>query len=166
MLSKIVTVGVYGFTAQSFFLALQRAGVDTVCDIRRRRSVRGREYAFANRRRLEMELAALGIRYVHRLDLAPGPELREQQQRIDEEERIAKRQRVRLSPAFIEAYQRQCLGLFDAHRFVVELGDDARVVAFLCVETVPSACHRALVAEWLSRKLDLPVEHLFPPIGP
>jgi uncharacterized protein (DUF488 family) len=78
-MNKIVTIGVYGFDAESFFAALQRAGVDTLCDIRRRRGVRGSEYAFANRARLEARLAARGIRYVHRLDLAPSTALREAQ---------------------------------------------------------------------------------------
>jgi len=48
-LPKFVTIGVYGFSADAFFEALQRAGVDSFCDIRYRRGVRGSEYAFANR---------------------------------------------------------------------------------------------------------------------
>jgi hypothetical protein len=46
---KFVTLGVYGFTAEAFFQALQRAGVDTFCDIRWRRgrsagALRGRRW--------------------------------------------------------------------------------------------------------------------------
>ena len=37
---QIVTIGVYGFKLDQFFQALQRAGVDTFCDIRWRRGVR------------------------------------------------------------------------------------------------------------------------------
>src|SRR4051812_16785995 len=73
---KIVTIGVYGFDEAGFFQALQAAQVDTFCDIRRRRGVRGAEYAFANRQRLAARLAALGIRYLHRLDLAPTNAMR------------------------------------------------------------------------------------------
>ena len=43
---KIVTIGVYGFDETGFFRALQDAEVDTFCDIRDRRGVRGATYAF------------------------------------------------------------------------------------------------------------------------
>ena len=59
------------------------SGVDTFCDLRARRGVRGREYAFANSQRLQARLAELGIRYVHRLDLAPSAATRSQQHAAD-----------------------------------------------------------------------------------
>ena len=161
-MNKIVTIGVYGFDAESFFAALQRANVDTLCDIRRRRGVRGSEYAFANRARLEARLAALGIRYVHRLDLAPSTELRQGQYAVDAAEHVTKRQRAELSPAFAAGYRRECLDAFDSHRFAADLGEDARVVALLCVESAPAACHRSLVAERLAADLAIPVEHILP----
>jgi len=164
-MNKIVTIGVYGFDAESFFTALQRAGVDTLCDIRRRRGVRGSEYAFANRARLETRLAALGIRYVHRLDLAPSTALREDQYRVDAVEGITKRQREALSPAFAEGYRRECLAAFDSRQFAADLGEDAHVVAFLCVETAPAACHRSLVAARLASDLHISVEHLLPAVA-
>ena len=76
---KLVTIGVYGFSEAVFFNALQQAGVDTFCDLRWRRGVRGAEYAFANRARLQQRLAALGIRYLHLRELAPTPALRQRQ---------------------------------------------------------------------------------------
>ncbi|HAJ38663.1 MAG TPA: hypothetical protein DCL15_23600 [Chloroflexi bacterium] len=161
-MNKIVTIGVYGFNEESFFAALQRAGVDTLCDIRRRRGVRGSEYAFANRARLEARLATLGIRYVHRLDLAPSNELRQGQYAADAAEHVSKRQREALSPAFIEGYQRECLAAFDSHQFTANLGEAARIVAFLCVETAPAACHRSLIAARLALDLGLDIEHLLP----
>ena len=161
-MNKIVTIGVYGFDAEDFFTALQRAGVDTLCDIRRRRGVRGSEYAFANRARLEARLATLGIRYVHRLDLAPGTALRQDQYRVDAVEGVTKRQREVLSPAFAEGYRRECLDAFDSRQFAADLGEDAHVVALLCVETAPAACHRSLVAAQLAADLGLKVEHLLP----
>ena len=161
-MNKIVTIGVYGFDAEGFFAALQRAGVDTLCDIRRRRGVRGSEYAFANRARLEARLATLGIRYVYRLDLAPGTALRQDQYRVDAVEGVTKRQREVLSPAFAEGYQRECLAVFDSRQFAADLGEDAHVVALLCVETAPAACHRSLVAAQLAADLGLKVEHLLP----
>ncbi len=160
-MNKIVTIGVYGFDAESFFAALQRAGVDTLCDIRRWRGVRGSEYAFANRARLEAQLTALGIRYVHRLDLAPSPALRQEQYAVDAAAGVGKRQRAALAPAFVAGYQAACLEHFDSAGFVADLGD-AQVVAFLCLETAPAACHRALVAARLAQDLGLPVIHILP----
>lgn len=161
-MNKIVTIGVYGFDAESFFTALQRAGVDTLCDLRRRRGVRGSEYTFANRARLEARLAALGIRYIHRLDLAPSTALREDQHRVDAAEGVDKRQRETLSPAFVEGYRCECLDAFDSRQFAADLGEEARVVALLCVEATPAACHRSLVAARLAQELGLRVEHLLP----
>jgi len=47
---EFVTIGVYGWDAERFFAALKAAQVDTFCDIRDRRGVRGAEYAFATAR--------------------------------------------------------------------------------------------------------------------
>ncbi|PKO17334.1 MAG: hypothetical protein CVU38_21715, partial [Chloroflexi bacterium HGW-Chloroflexi-1] len=118
MTPEFVTIGVYGFDEASFFQALADARVDTVCDIRRRRGVRGAAYAFANSQRLQAKLAALGIRYLHRLDLAPGPETRQRQHGADTSARTAKRQRETLDPAFIAAYRQECLAGFDNQQFV------------------------------------------------
>ena len=78
---KIITIGVYGFDESSFFEALRKAAVDTFCDIRSRRGVRGRTYAFANSQRLQARLAELGIRYIYRKDLGPTKTVRENRQR-------------------------------------------------------------------------------------
>ena len=82
-MNKIVTIGAIGYTADAFFSALQEAGVDTFVDVRRRRAVRGAAYAFANSQRLQARLAELGIRYLHRLDLAPPTTVRQQQAAAD-----------------------------------------------------------------------------------
>ena len=161
-MTEFVTIGVYGWDAQTFFRALQDAQVDTLCDIRRRRGVRGSEYAFANSQRLQARLAGLGIAYVHRLDLAPGDATRQAQYAVDEANKVAKRQREALSPEFIDAYQRECLAGFDSQQFVADLGD-ARVVALLCVERDAAACHRSLLADQLAHDLDTSVRHLLPP---
>ena len=83
MKPKIVTIGVYGFDEDSFFDALHKARVDTFCDIRSRRGVRGSIYAFANSLRLQARLADLGIRYLHRKDLAPTQAVRDRQAAAD-----------------------------------------------------------------------------------
>lgn len=97
----IMTIGVYGFDEQSFFSALTNAEVDTFCDIRRRRGLRGSAYAFANSRRLQERLAALGIRYIHMRELAPSSAVRDIQKVDDNRRGVGKRRRVALSPAFI-----------------------------------------------------------------
>ena len=80
---KIVTIGVYGFDESSFFDALCKAEVDTFCDIRSRRGVRGATYAFANSARLQARLSELGIRYLYRKDLGPTKTVRDKQAAAD-----------------------------------------------------------------------------------
>ncbi len=162
-MTEFVTIGVYGWDAETFFQALQDARVDTLCDIRRRRGVRGSEYAFANSQRLQAWLAELGIAYVHRLDLAPSKATREAQYAVDEATRTAKRQRQVISPAFADAYRTECMTGFDGQQFVADLGPDAQVVALLCVERDAAACHRSLLADQLARDLGASVTHLVPP---
>jgi uncharacterized protein (DUF488 family) len=159
---EFVTIGVYGFDAEHFFDALVAAHVDTLCDIRRRRDVRGAEYAFANSRRLQERLKTANIRYIHCIDLAPADALRAQQAQADHAAHTARRQRTLLSPAFIAGYQESVLVNFDAAAFVADLGPAARVVALLCVEREPTACHRSLLAEHLHTVLRAPVRHLTP----
>jgi uncharacterized protein (DUF488 family) len=161
----IVTIGVYGYDEAGFFASLQRAGVDILVDIRRRRGVRGADYAFVNSQRLQARLAELGIRYLHRLDLAPGPETRSQQQAADKASKTAKRQRAVLDPAFAVAYRQERLAAFDSQQFLDGLGPEARVVALFCVEREPAACHRSLLAEHLARDLGIAVRHLLPGEG-
>jgi len=157
---KIITLGVYGSTEAGFFAALRAAGVDTFCDLRRRRGVRGSAYAFANRRRLQAKLVELGIRYLHFKELAPSPALRQRQKAADQAERTDKRERTRLSDLFVAGYNEECLGSFDSKKFLDQLGPGARVVALFCVERVPTACHRSLVAERLHQDLGVEIVHL------
>jgi uncharacterized protein (DUF488 family) len=159
---RLLTVGVYGHTEETFFQALREAGVDTFCDVRYRRGVRGREYAFANRQRLEAGLSRLGIRYFHFRDLAPSPALRAQQAAADRQARTARRQRTALSEDFIRGYNVECLHQLDASQFLERLGSEAHVVALFCVERDPRACHRSLLAERLQAELDCEVTHLTP----
>jgi uncharacterized protein (DUF488 family) len=159
-MNKVITIGVIGYSADEFFAALQAAGVDTLLDIRRRRAVRGRDYAFANSQRLQARLAELGIRYVHRLDLAPPASLRHLQAAADRAAGVSNRRRAALDPAYVDAYEREVLGVFDEAALVESLPGDAHVVALLCVESHPAACHRALVAARLHEALGVEVQHL------
>ncbi len=160
-MNKVYTIGVIGYDADGFFRALQEAGVDTLIDIRRRRAVRGREYAFANSLRLQARLAELGIGYLHRLDLAPTSSLRATQKTADQTAHVATRQRAALSPAFAAAYEREVLDSFDPQALADALPAGA-TIALLCVEREPAACHRSLVAARLGQALGVEVSHLKP----
>ena len=162
MQPKIVTIGVYGFDEDSFFDALRKVKVDTFCDIRSRRGVRGSTYAFANSLRLQARLAELGIRYLYRKDLAPTKAVRDRQTATDKATKTAKRKRTILGEAFITAYCTECLAAFDPHSLLDDLEEDAQVVALFCVEKDPKACHRWLVADKLTKVLNLEVEDILP----
>ena len=159
---KVVTIGVYGFDEAGFFRALQDAKVDTFCDIRERRGVRGATYAFVNKRRLQVRLADLGISYLYRKDLAPSQAVRAKQVEADKATKTAKRRRMELGPVFIEGYRYECLRHFHPQSLLDDLKADARVVALFCVEQEPAACHRSLVADKLAREMYFKVEHILP----
>lgn len=157
---RIVTIGVYGYEEEEFFGALARAQVDLFCDVRRRRGVRGALYAFANSQRLQARLVAMGIRYLHRQDLAPGTDMRQAQYAVDKTQKVAKRQRDVLSSEFITAYREQVLVGLDSRAFIESLPPGTQVIALFCVERAPEACHRHLLAEKLAQDLGLQVEHI------
>jgi uncharacterized protein (DUF488 family) len=157
----IATIGVYGFDRDSFLATLQEAGVELVLDVRQRRGVRGREYAWANARRLQEALGEAGIRYSHLKELAPTTELREAQYREDDRRGEGKRSRTVLSPAYAEGYTEQILDRVELGPIVSWIGDSR--AALLCVERDPEACHRSLIAARLERDHDFEVRHLRPP---
>lgn len=163
-MNKIVTIGVYGFDESSFFKALLDAKIDIFCDIRLRRGMRGAEYAFVNSERLQKKLQELGIRYIHRKDLAPSQTIRDMQKQEDEKLGIAKRNRRSLGQTFIQEYEKQCLSRFDSSKFMKSLAPEIKVICFFCVEREPEACHRALVAKHLFNDLNLPIEHIHVPV--
>lgn len=162
MKPAIVTIGVYGFDEQGFFQALLDAKVDTFCDIRMRRGMRGSMYAFVNSTYLQKRLRESGIRYLHVKELAPNQDIREKQQQEDKKKGIAKRSRKELGQVFIEAYEQECLANFDSSEFIKRMGQDAKVIGLFCVERDPEACHRLLAARKLARDLDTGVEHIKP----
>ena len=156
----VVTIGAYGRTEDAFFAALQEARVATFCDVRRRRGVRGHEYAFANSGRLQARLAELDIAYVHRIDLSPSLAVRRAQEAAGAERGIARRARTRLGEAFAGAYEAEVLDGLDAGALLDELGAAGPLVLF-CVEREPAACHRGLLAARLA-EAGASVTHLTP----
>lgn len=159
---KVCTIGVYGSTRAAFFDALETAGVDVLLDIRRRRAVRGSQYTFANAERLTGELAAREIEYRHILDLAPDEETLAIQHAADNEAKRLKSERTELSPEYIDQYVSHTLNRFDFSTLARELAAFNAPVLF-CIERIPDACHRSLVAPKLAKALDTSeIVHLIP----
>lgn len=159
---KIFTIGVYGFNENNFFTALEQAGIDTFADIRARRGMRGKKYSFANSNYLQNRLQEKGIRYLHIKELAPTESIRLLQKGVDKGQKILKRQRVNLSPAFIEAYNKLILDRVNLNLILNLLPLDASRIAFFCVEGEPKACHRSLVASRLGEQYDYIIEDILP----
>jgi uncharacterized protein (DUF488 family) len=160
-MTRIATIGVYGFTVDTFVEALAGAGVGLLLDLRQRRGVRGPDYAWANSARLQQALAAANIGYRHVKDLAPTTELRQLQYREDDRLGVGKRNRAALAPAYTERYTREILDPFDLAALVAALSPDS-TTALLCVERDPEACHRSLVAARLHAAHGLPITDLRP----
>jgi uncharacterized protein (DUF488 family) len=158
---RVITIGVYGFTADAFLDALRAAGVGLLLDVRQRRGVRGSEYAWANAARLQAALAQAGIAYRHLKQLAPSTELRQLQYREDAVSGVGKRSRVALAPGYVERYTREILDPVELAPIVAELPTDA-TSALLCVERDPEACHRSLVAERMAAEHGVVVAHVRP----
>jgi uncharacterized protein (DUF488 family) len=153
---RMATIGVYGWTAETFLEALRTAEVRGVLDVRQRRGVRGSEYAWANAARLQALLDPAGLGYRHHLELAPTTELRRLQYRADEQAGVGKRSRAQLAPEYVERYTREILARVDLATIAVD------GAALLCVERDPEACHRSLIAERLASEHGLAVTHLRP----
>lgn len=160
MIERLFTIGVYGKNEVEFFGALERAGVTTFCDIRRRRGVRGSQYAFVNSKYLQTALAQRRIEYRYFPELAPSQEIRELQYSADAVSGISKRSRTELSEDFKRKYAHDVLANFDTRSFAAGLGESSVRVVLFCVEGTPAACHRSLVAQHLQADLNLAVEDL------
>jgi uncharacterized protein (DUF488 family) len=159
--TEVATIGVYGFDQAAFLAALARARVTVLLDVRQRRGVRGREYAWANSARLQAALADAGIEYRHLKELAPTTELRQLQYAEDDRLGVGKRSRVELALAYRDRYTREILDQVDLDPIVASLPRDA-TAALLCVERDPEACHRSLIAERLAAEHGISVTHLKP----
>lgn len=156
----IFTIGVYGFTEQPFFSKLAENRIDTFCDIRQRRGVRGSQYAFVNSKRLQDKLAEMSIRYTYFKELSPTKEIRAAQKEADKRNGIQKKDRTRLGDVFINGY-REHIADYDFNEMVEKLKDmGADKVVFFCVEESPYACHRSIVAKKLHKLFGYPVNHL------
>jgi uncharacterized protein (DUF488 family) len=157
----VATIGVYDFTAELFLRRLREADVGQLLDVRQRRGVRGREYAWANSARLQAALAEAGIEYRHHKELAPTTELRQLQYREDDLRGVGKRSRRQLADEYRDRYVAEILDRADLESVVAALPSD-RAAALMCVERDPEACHRSLIAERLAAEHGVEVIHLRP----
>jgi len=142
----IYTIGVYGSSEKEFFQKLTDHDIDSFCDIRLRRAVRGSQYAFANSQRLQGKLADLSIQYFHETGLAPTTEIIKLQDKFDTEHRIQRRKREELTDVFKTAYKNKILSKFEIRQFIEHLQKSGtKKMVLFCVEKLPNACHRSLV---------------------
>jgi uncharacterized protein (DUF488 family) len=155
----IATVGVYQSSLEDFLDKLQGHRVAMVVDVRQRRGVRGREYAWANSRRLQAALEKAGIRYQHVLELAPTTELRQLQYREDARLKVGKRSRIELAEEYRRRYLHEVLDRVDLGAVLASFPDEA-TTALLCVERDARACHRSLIAARLHDQYGVPVVDL------
>jgi len=158
---EFFTIGVYNSTEQDFFNKLVENRIDTFCDIRQRRAVRGSKYAFVNSNRLQNKLAELDIKYGHVLQLAPPKEIRELQKLADLQKGEQKRERQELGGVFKSEYKNRILENFDFDSFIENLENvGANRVVLFCVEERPEACHRSIVSNKLQDTYNYKVTHI------
>jgi uncharacterized protein (DUF488 family) len=155
----IATVGVYHSSLDDFLEKLKRHRVAIVVDVRQRRGVRGREYAWANSLRLQAALKQVGIQYRHLPELAPTTELRHLQYREDDRLKVGKRSRIELSEEYRRRYLNEVLDHVNLGALLESLPDEA-ASALLCVERDAPACHRSLIAARLHTQFGVPVLNL------
>jgi uncharacterized protein (DUF488 family) len=155
----IATVGVYDSSLDDFLGKLRRSRVAMVVDVRQRRGVRGREYAWANSLRLQAALQQAGIGYRHVPELAPTTELRQLQYQEDDRLKVGKRSRVQLAEEYRRRYLDEVLNRVDLGELLESLPDEA-TSALLCVERDARACHRSLIAARLHDRFGVPVVNI------
>jgi uncharacterized protein (DUF488 family) len=128
--------------------------------VRQRRGVRGAQYAWANAGRLEKALREAGIGYQHLPELAPTTAMREAQYEADAARGEGKRDRIALSPAYVELYTEAVLDPADLDPLVRFVGRST--AALFCVERDAAACHRSLIAARLARDSGARITNLRP----
>ena len=158
---EFYTIGVYGSTEQSFFTKLKENKIDTFCDIRQRRGVRGKKYAYVNSTYLQNKLKEYGIIYIHISKLSPTTEIRELQKEIDKKNGISKSTRTEIGKIFEIEYKNKILSQFDFDTFIQTLNRyQSQKIVLFCVEEHPEACHRSIVAKALHLKYNNFIKHL------
>ena len=143
---NLYTIGFTKKTAQQFFETLVNSGVKRVIDTRLNNV--SQLAGFAKRKDLEYFLQKIGnIEYVHILDMAPTKEI------LDE---------YKKNKGDWETYQQKFLQLIGDRQIEKQVSSELlHRSCLLCSEHSPHYCHRRLVAEYLSDKLEnISISHL------
>ena len=161
--ARVVTIGVYGFTLETFLAELRDAGGPPpprrAPAPRRARtpSTRGRIRCGCRRRS-----PGPASRISHRPELAPTTELRQQQYRRGRPPRHRQRSRVDLAPEYVRALHARDPRPRRSRRRRRRAPRRRAPAALLCVERDPEACHRSLIVARLADEHGVTVEHLRP----
>lgn len=159
MIQEISTIGGYGYSKEKFFGKLKDNRVDILVDIRQRRGMRGKNYAFLNSSALQSELSIHGIAYIHLKELAPTDEIRNAQLEDDKRQGVKKRVRKELSDIFKSEYWSLILLKSDVDAVLNKI-QAYRHPCIFCVEGSEKACHRSLVTEWISGYRDYKINNI------
>lgn len=161
MSSAVHTIGAYGWQREDFHRRLREHEVDLFLDLRQRRGLRGSRYAWANAGRLTADLERCSITYRHVKELAPTTETRAKQHAADAAAGMTKSARQTLGDAFVSDYRQRTLDRYDFTSLLKDL-EQHRAAVLFCVEAIPAACHRSLVAERVESLTGAEVIHLVP----
>lgn len=143
---NLYTIGFTKKTAQQFFETLVNSGVKRVIDTRLNNV--SQLAGFAKRKDLEYFLKSISnIEYVHILDMAPTKDI------LDE---------YKKNKGDWETYEQKFLRLIRDRKIEKQVSQEfLSDSCLLCSEAKPHHCHRRLVAEYLSDRLeDISIHHL------
>jgi uncharacterized protein (DUF488 family) len=142
---KLYTIGFTKKKAKIFFDLLQTNNIELLIDIRLNNN--GQLAGFTKKDDLEYFLSLFNIKYEYWKELAPTKEIRE---------------KSRITNDWDE-YKYSYLKLIK-DRKVFEKIDYKKIwtnnTVFLCSEQSPTTCHRRIVVEELTKRLDMEIVHL------
>lgn len=150
-MSKLFTIGYEKMPADAVLGALQASGTEVLVDVRAVAASRRPGFA---KSQLSAGVSALGIGYVHLRSLGTPPEgrLAARRGRYDDLDRIFREHLA--TPAAQEGIDE-----------LLDLARTGRRLCLLCFERHPEQCHRRLVAEAVTERLGVSVEHLIVSAG-
>jgi len=151
---KLFTIGFKGKSAETFFTALQEAGVQKLIDVRR--SNASQLAGFTKGRDLPFFLRCLHIEYEHIPDLGPSDALlREYRSRLGH-----KKKDDDAWDDYVGRYTAE-LAAVPVTELFEKSASGFSAVCLLCSEEKPDRCHRRLLAERIASVVDgIEIVHL------
>jgi len=143
---RLATIGYETATVRGFLDVLREAGVDLLVDVRA--AARSRRPGFA-KTRLAANLREAGIEYLHLPGLGTPAEGRAAARAGDS---------ARMKEVFREHLKTPAAE--DQLDALVTLVQSDRHVCILCLEAEPEQCHRSLVADAVSARIPVRIDHL------